>query len=115
MIVQVNVCGEDCVNMVFICISGDSEKVQCVLEVNGELILFDKMDVVCDVVKVLVVGVGMKFYIGVVEIMFEVLVLKNINIDVILIFEIKILVLIDVDYIEFVVCVFYIVFDFDVV
>lgn len=65
------------------------------------------------VLKVLVVGVGMWLYVGVVSKMFCMLLEEGINIQMILMFEIKILVLIDEKYMELVVCVLYKVFEFD--
>lgn len=65
---------------------------------------------ISNVVKVLVVGVGMKLYFGVVSLFFNVFVEENIKVILVLIFEIKILVLIDEKYLELVVCVLYKVF-----
>ncbi|MCR9077683.1 MAG: aspartate kinase [Hyphomonadaceae bacterium] len=113
MIVQANARGEDRANMVFTCTSGDSEKAKRVMEANGDAISFDKMDVMRDVAKVSVVGVGMKSHTGVAETMFEALAAKNINIDVISTSEIKISVLIDADYTELAVRALHTAFDLD--
>lgn len=71
------------------------------------------MEIEIEVVKVLVVGIGMCSYVGVVVKMFEMLVNEGVNIKVIVIFEIKILVLIDCKYMEFVVQVLYDVFELE--
>ena len=113
MIVQANARGEDRANMVFTCTSGDSEKAQRVLEANDDQVSFDKMEVMRDVAKVSVVGVGMKSHTGVAETMFEALAAKNINIDVISTSEIKISVLIDADYTELAVRALHTAFDLD--
>lgn len=63
-----------------------------------------------NIVKVFIVGVGMKLYFGVVSIVFKVLVKDNINIMMIFISEIKILVLIDIKYVELVVRILYVVY-----
>ena len=113
MIVQANARGEGRANMVFTCTSGDSEKAEQVLQNCGDQVVFEGMDVVRDVAKVSVVGVGMKSHTGVAETMFGALSDKNINIDVISTSEIKISVLIDADYTELAVRALHTAFDLD--
>ena len=75
---------------------------------------FEKLIYDINVVKILVVGVGMCSYAGVAFWMFDVFAVRGINVLAITTSEIKVFVLIYEDYIEFAVWVFYIAYGFDV-
>ena len=86
--------------MVFTCTSGDSELAEAVLEKARDEIAFEQFEVITDVAKISIVGVGMKSHTGVAETMFQALYEKGINIDVISTSEIKVSVLIEAAYTE---------------
>ncbi len=113
MIVQANARGPERANIVFTCTSADSAKAEAVLNEHRADLGFESMEVIGDVAKVSVIGVGMKSHTGVAETMFEALFQKGINIDVIATSEIKISVLIDADYTELAVRGLHTAFDLD--
>ena len=100
MIVQANARGPDRANIVFTCTSAQSSLAEKALEGAKDEITYDELEVVTDVAKISVVGVGMKSHTGVAETMFRALHEKGINIDVISTSEIKISILIEAAYTE---------------
>lgn len=86
-------------DMTFTVVEGDLAKAQEVLEA-AENIEFDNIVTDDNVVKISVVGVGMRSHAGVAATMFKTLADKGINIQVISTSEIKISVLIDKEYTE---------------
>lgn len=86
-------------DMTFTVVEGDLVKAQEVLEA-AENIEFDNIVTDDNVVKISVVGVGMRSHAGVAATMFKTLADKGINIQVISTSEIKISVLIDAEYTE---------------
>lgn len=113
MIVQNILLDGKMMDIIFMVFEGDFECVKKVFVDNCEDIGFQNLEGVMDVVKVLVIGIGMCFYVGVVVQCFSGFVSKGINIWVIMIFEIKIFVLIDFVYVEFVVWIFYLLYGLD--
>ena len=100
MIVQANARGEGQANMVFTCTDRDSVIAHDALARHQDDIGFERLEVVTDVAKVSIIGVGMKSHTGVAETMFQALYERGINIDVIATSEIKISVLIEAAYTE---------------
>lgn len=103
-----------CMDFFFILLMNDGFMVVCVLIVVKDELGYEQILYNDQIGKVLVVGVGMRIYFGVILMFFCVLVDCGINLQMILIFEICILVVVDVDQVDEVVCVVYIVFGFDV-
>lgn len=87
-------------NLVFTCTERDSPFAQETLEKLKSDVAFERLEVVRDVSKISIIGVGMKSHTGVAEKMFTALSEKGINIDVISTSEIKISVLIAAPYTE---------------
>ncbi len=100
MIVQANARGPERANLLFTCTSRESALAEKALQDAREDLDFDRMEVVTDVAKVSIIGVGMKSHTGVAETMFGALYEKGINIDVISTSEIKISILIEAAYTE---------------
>ena len=100
MIVQANARGPDRANMVFTCTSRESSLAEKALNDARDEVAFEALEVITDVAKISVIGVGMKSHTGVAETMFQALYEKGINIDVISTSEIKISVLIEAAYTE---------------
>nr|WP_272983720.1 aspartate kinase [Hyphomonas sp.] len=100
MIVQAQARGPEQANMVFTCTDRDSPIARDTLEGMHEEIGYERLEVVRDVSKISIVGVGMRSHTGVAETMFKALYEKGINIDVISTSEIKISVLIGDAYTE---------------
>ena len=100
MIVQANARGPDRANMVFTCTTHESGLAEKALNEAKEEIVYEALEVVTDVAKISIVGVGMKSHTGVAETMFRAFYEKGINIDVISTSEIKISVLIEAAYTE---------------
>lgn len=100
MIVQANARGPDRANLVFTCTSQESSVAEKALNDAREEVAYEALEVVTDVAKISVIGVGMKSHTGVAETMFRALHEKGINIDVISTSEIKISVLIEAAYTE---------------
>ena len=84
-----------------------------VLEDAREVIGFEKLEGASDVVKVSVIGIGMRSHAGVAQQMFRALAEKGINIHVISTSEIKISVLVDADYTELAVRTLHTVYGLD--
>ena len=87
-------------DMTFTVAKGELERALDILEQSKDHIGYRQLDSDRDVVKVSVVGVGMRSHAGVAQQMFQTLANKGINIRVISTSEIKISVLIDADYTE---------------
>jgi len=100
MIVQ-NISGDGTsTDVTFTVPEDDLKRAVKVIEGNKESIRYDHLLYDDNVVKVSVIGVGMRSHTGVAQIMFDTLAEKGINIDVISTSEIKISVLIQADYTE---------------
>jgi aspartate kinase len=115
MIVQANARGPERANMVFTCTDRDSSVARDVLENLQDELGFESLEVVTDVAKVSIIGVGMKSHTGVAQTMFTALYEKGINIDVISTSEIKISVLIEAAYTELAVRALHTAFGLDAV
>ncbi|MEM6538132.1 MAG: aspartate kinase [Pseudomonadota bacterium] len=87
-------------NISFTLPEGDRERAEAVLTAQQEVIGFERLIPDSDVVKVSVIGVGMRSHTGVASIMFSTLAERRINIHNISTSEIKISVLIDAEYAE---------------
>lgn len=87
-------------NIVFTTTERDADHASQILESKRDEIGYEELQVVRDVAKVSVIGVGMRSHAGVAKTMFEALSEKGINIQVISTSEIKISVLIDASYTE---------------
>jgi len=87
-------------NMTFTVPRGDLKRAIKLLESKKESIVYERMIFDSDVVKISVVGVGMRTHAGVAATMFEALAEKGINIQVITTSEIKVSVLIAEEYLE---------------
>ncbi len=87
-------------NMTFTVRESDLARTLSVLEKNKDLIGYAALSSDADVVKVSVVGIGMRSHAGTAKTMFQALADKGINIQVISTSEIKISVLIDEEYTE---------------
>ena len=86
--------------MTFTVARGDLPRVQTILKEHRESVGFDEIIADGDVVKVSVIGVGMRSHAGVAQRMFAALSEKGINIHTISTSEIKISVLIGAEYTE---------------
>lgn len=100
MIVQASSREAKKANLVFTCTERDSPFASETLEALKAEVEFERLEVVKDVSKISIIGVGMKSHTGVAEKMFTALSEKGINIDVISTSEIKISVLIAAPYTE---------------
>jgi aspartate kinase len=100
MIVQASSREASKANLVFTCTERDSPFARETLENLKAEDGFERLEVVRDVSKISIIGVGMKSHTGVAEKMFTALSEKGINIDVISTSEIKISVLIGAPYTE---------------
>ncbi len=100
MIVQ-NISGDGAsTDVTFTVPEEDLKRAVQVMEANKESIRYDHLLFDDNVVKLSVIGVGMRSHAGVAQLMFDTLADKGINIDVISTSEIKISVLIQADYTE---------------
>lgn len=100
MIVQASSREADKANLVFTCTDRDSPFARETLESLQAEVGYERIEVIRDVSKISIIGVGMKSHTGVAEKMFTALSEKSINIDVIATSEIKISVLIAAPYTE---------------
>ncbi|ABI76661.1 asparate kinase, monofunctional class [Hyphomonas neptunium ATCC 15444] len=100
MIVQASSREASKANLVFTCTDRDSPFARETLEGLQAEVGYDRIEVIRDVSKISIIGVGMKSHTGVAEKMFTALSEKSINIDVIATSEIKISVLIAAPYTE---------------
>lgn len=101
MIVQNISVGEvNVTDMTFTVTKGDFERALAVLEANRETLGYESLVADPNVVKVSVIGVGMRSHAGVAQTMFTALAKKGINIQVISTSEIKVSVLIAEEYTE---------------
>ena len=87
-------------DMTFTVARGDLPRVQTILKERRESVGFDKIIADGDIVKISVIGVGMRSHAGVAQRMFAALSEKGINIHTISTSEIKISVLIGAEYTE---------------
>ena len=87
-------------DMTFTVTRGDLPRVQTILEERRESVGFDEIIADGDVVKVSVIGVGMRSHAGVAQRMFAALSEKGINIHTISTSEIKVSVLVAEEYTE---------------
>ena len=100
MIVQASSREASKANLVFTCTDRDSPFARETLETLQAEVGYERIEVIRDVSKISIIGVGMKSHTGVAEKMFTALSEKGINIDVIATSEIKISVLIAAPYTE---------------
>jgi len=100
MIVQSTASDGNSTDITFTVVKTDFERALAVIEAFGDDLTVDGILTDQDVVKVSVIGVGMRSYAGVAQKMFETLADKGINIHVISTSEIKISVLIAEEYTE---------------
>ena len=100
MIVQSTASDGNRTDITFTVVKNDFERALAVIEAFGGDLTFDIILTDQDVVKLSVIGVGMRSYAGVAQKMFETLADKRINIHVISTSEIKISVLIAEEYTE---------------
>jgi aspartate kinase len=98
MIVQ-NVSEDGTTDMTFTVGRADVDRARGVVE-RAEAVTYSEVRVDSQVVKVSVIGVGMRSHVGVAKTMFEALAEKSINIQVISTSEIKVSVLISEEYTE---------------
>ncbi len=101
-------------NMTFTVPSDDLDKARSVIEQNNQNIGYEKILASTNIVKISVIGVGMRSHAGVAARMFETLAKKGINIIAITTSEIKVSVLIDAEYIELAVRALHTAYDLDV-
>jgi aspartate kinase len=99
MIVQ-NISSDGKTNLTFTTPKRDLDRAIHVLDKNKEIIQFAGIKTDSEVVKISIIGVGMRSHTGVAAKMFRILADKNINIQVITTSEIKVSVLIASDYTE---------------
>ena len=100
MIVQSTASDGNSTDITFTVVKNDFERALAVIEAFGDDLTFDIILTDQDVVKLSVIGVGMRSYAGAAQKMFETLADKRINIHVISTSEIKISVLIAEEYTE---------------
>jgi len=100
MIVQNVLEDGETTDMTFTVPRGDLKRALQLLEEKKEEIVYERMHSDSDVVKISVVGVGMRTHAGVAATMFKALAEKGINIQVITTSEIKVSVLIAEEYLE---------------
>ena len=99
MIVQ-NISADGTTDLTFTVTEADLERSIAILEETRSAVVFDRLVADQGVVKVSVIGVGMRSHAGVAQTMFAALADKGINIQVISTSEIKISVLVSEDYTE---------------
>lgn len=78
----------------------DLDRARTILEAMQPELGFQRMDGKADIVKISVIGVGMRSHAGIAHVMFQALAERDINIQAISTSEIKISILIDEDYTE---------------
>jgi aspartate kinase len=78
----------------------DLERARAILEAMQDALGFRRINAKGDVVKISVIGVGMRSHAGIAHVMFQALAERDINIQAISTSEIKISILIDEDYTE---------------
>ena len=100
MIVQNESVGGKATDLTFTVTQADLERAVKTLEKHSDDIGYEKLHSDANVVKISVVGVGMRSHAGVAQLMFATLAEKGINIQVISTSEIKVSVLIDEEYTE---------------
>ena len=100
MIVQNESVGGKATDLTFTVTQADLERAVKTLEKHSDDIGYEKLHSDANVVKISVVGVGMRSHAGVAQRMFATLAEKGINIQVISTSEIKVSVLIDEEYTE---------------
>ena len=100
MIVQNESVGGKATDLTFTVTQADLERAVKTLEKHSDDIGYEKIHSDANVVKISVVGVGMRSHAGVAQRMFDTLAEKGINIQVISTSEIKVSVLIDEEYTE---------------
>ena len=103
------------VDMTFTVPSGDLEKAANVLEAKKDEILYERMQSERGLVKVSVIGIGMRSHAGVAATAFKALSERSINIRAITTSEIKISLLLDDEYAELAVRTLHSVYDLDAV
>lgn len=89
-----------CTDMTFTVPQGDLDRTLTLLQDRRDELKYDRLDHNSDLVKISVIGVGMRSHAGVAQQMFGALGARGINIDVITTSEIKISVLVSEDYTE---------------
>ena len=89
-----------CTDMTFTVPQGDLDRTLTLLRDRRDELKYDRLDYNSDLVKISVIGVGMRSHAGVAQQMFGALGARGINIDVITTSEIKISVLVAEDYTE---------------
>ncbi len=99
MIVQ-SVGSDGSTNMTFTVPKGDQARALAALEAARKDIQYGEIHTANDVVKISVVGIGMRSHSGMASTMFQTLAERGINVQVISTSEIKISVLIDAEYME---------------
>ena len=100
MIVQSNSIGTDRTDMTFTVPKGELGRAVAALESAREEIGFAELVSDADVVKISVIGMGMRSHAGVAQKMFQTLAEKGINIQVISTSEIKVSVMVAEEYTE---------------
>ncbi len=100
MIVQSQAPSRDRAEVTFTVPSADLDRAVAVLEAERERLAYQRLESNSNVVKLSVVGIGMRSHAGVAKIMFRTLAERGINILAISTSEIKISVLIDAEYTE---------------
>lgn len=100
-------------DLTFTVTEGDLDRALAVLESNNDVLQARRVEPDTRVVKVSVIGVGMRSHAGVASTMFEALASKGINIQLISTSEIKISVLISEDYLELALRALHTAYDLD--
>ena len=100
-------------DLTFTVAEGDLDRALAVLESNNDVLQARRVEPDTRVVKVSVIGVGMRSHAGVAGTMFEALASKGINIQLISTSEIKISVLISEDYLELALRALHTAYDLD--
>jgi aspartate kinase len=113
MIVQNVSEGGDATDMTFTVSKGDFERAKQVIEANKSELKYAGLIADSNVVKVSVIGVGMRSHAGIAQRMFKALAEKGINIQVISTSEIKISVLVAAEYTELAVRALHTAYDLD--
>jgi aspartate kinase len=100
-------------DLTFTVAEGDLDRALAVLEANNHVLQARRVEPDTHVVKLSVIGVGMRSHAGVAGTMFEALASKGINIQLISTSEIKISVLISADYLELALRALHTAYDLD--
>ncbi len=100
-------------DLTFTVAEGDLDRALAVLETNNDVLQARRVEPDTHVVKLSVIGVGMRSHAGVAGTMFEALASKGINIQLISTSEIKISVLISADYLELALRALHTAYDLD--